>query len=286
METYEIANLALGLLGAKRITALTQSVEEARVINNVYDTVRDTVLSEHAWSFAQKRVALTDITRTEQDNWVTGTAYVADDIVYDLTLTKYYKCLIANTANALFSVDLAAARWELYTDWVTATVYAVGDKVYNSGVEYACLVNHSAGTFATDLTSLYWVATETIADLDDGATVIYIKPSDWLELTGVSDSNALVLLEGARILSDTEDLKVKYTYQNDDPDTYSPQFKTALATRLAAEIAYNITNNRNTADMLLKVYEGIALPQAMSSDSVQGTAEEVTQDEWENARII
>jgi len=186
----------------------------------------------------------------------------------------------------LFSVDLAAVRWELYTDWVTATVYAVGDKVYNSDIEYACLVNHSAGTFATDLAALDWVATEEIVDLDEGATVVYIKPSDWLELTGVNNSNALVKLEGTRILSDADDLAVRYTYQDDDPDTYSPKFKTALATRLAAEVAYNITNNRNTADMIYKIYETVALPQAMASDSVQGTAEEIKQDEWESARLV
>ena len=285
MEEYELANIALGMLGAKRITALTQSVEEARVINNVYDTIRDKVLCEHAWTFAQKRVDLTDMTRTAQDDWVTGTAYVEDDIVYDPTLTYYYICLVDHTASALFATDLASVYWDTYTSWVTGTVYAVGDKVYNSGTEYACLVNHTAGTFATDLTAVKWVATEKIVDLDEGYTVVYYKPTDMLEITGVNNSNALVSLEGTRILSDVDDLNIKYTYQNDDPDTYPAKFKTALATRLAAEIAYNITNNRSQADMLMKVYEGIELPQAMSSDSVQGTAEELKQDEWLDARL-
>ena len=36
MEEYELANIALGKLGAARITALTQEVEQARVINNIY----------------------------------------------------------------------------------------------------------------------------------------------------------------------------------------------------------------------------------------------------------
>jgi hypothetical protein len=285
MERVDIANLALGMIGAKRITALSDSTEEARVINNVYDTIRDKVLCEHAWTFAQKRAALIDMTRTDQDTWVTATDYEVDDIVYDLTLAKYYICFIANTAAALFATDLAAVKWELYTDWVTATVYAPGTKVYNSGVEYVCVAQHTAGTFATDLTAVKWVATEVLTDIDDGATVIYYKPTDWIELTATNDDDALILVEGTRILSDTEDLKAKYTYQNDTPTSYSPQFKTALATRLASEIAYNITQSRNTADMLFKLYEGVELPQAMASDSVQGTAEEIDQSEWEEARL-
>ena len=240
------------------------------------------MLGEHAWSFAQKRVTPQDITRTAQDNWVTATAYAVDDVVYDLTLTKYYKCLIANTASALFATDLAAAEWELYTNWVTATVYAVSAKVYYLGVEYSCIANHTSSVFATDA---QWTATEAIIDLDDDATNIYVRPSDWVELTSVNDDDALIILEGERIISDADDLKIKYTYQNNDPDTYSAHFKAALSTKLAAETAYNITNNRTLGETLLKVYEGVALVQAMASDSVQGTAEEVKQDEWEDARI-
>lgn len=47
--------------------------------------------------------------------------------------------------------------------WVTATAYKPGQYVNNSGVIYECLVEHTSGTFATDLnTNLYWSA-ETIA---------------------------------------------------------------------------------------------------------------------------
>jgi hypothetical protein len=41
--------------------------------------------------------------------------------------------------------------------WVTATAYTVGQQVVYSGIIYTCQVAHTSGTFATDLTSAYWV---------------------------------------------------------------------------------------------------------------------------------
>jgi hypothetical protein len=40
--------------------------------------------------------------------------------------------------------------------WLTATAYTLGDLVQESGNTYICIVNHTSGTFATDLSSSYW----------------------------------------------------------------------------------------------------------------------------------
>lgn len=284
----QIANLALSLIGAKNITTAeltTPVTEESKRIQATYAFVRDEVLMEHPWSFAQKRVALVEMTRTEQDEWVTATAYAIDDIVYDPTNAKYYKCLVAHTSATKFATDLTAVNWELYTDWVTSTVYAKGDKVYNSGVEYACLVNHTSGTFATDLTSVYWVATELVVSLDDEITNVFYLPTDFLKITRLSDTQSVHELVGNRLLADTDTMSIKYTYSNDDPTLYSAQFVTALATRLAAEICFNITQNATKAQNVLEKYERVDLPRAMASDSAQGTSESLTIDEWEEARL-
>ncbi len=42
--------------------------------------------------------------------------------------------------------------------WVTLTAYIVGDYVLQSNTIYYCQEDHTAGTFATDLTAGYWVA--------------------------------------------------------------------------------------------------------------------------------
>ena len=283
----QIANIALSLIGAKNLTTFGETTtEEGKRINATYDFIRDEVLMEHPWTFAQKRVALVDMTRTEQDDWVTATDYAVDDIVYDLTLTLYYKCLVANTSSALFATDLAAAEWVLLTDWVTGTVYAKGDKIYNSGIEYACLVNHTASAlFATDLASVYWVATEEVVDMDDRITNILYMPTDFLRLNQISDEDADYYIIGNRLYADTDTLSIRYTYSNDDPTLYSAMFVTALATRLAAEICFNLTQSANKAQDVLNRYNGMDLYRAMSADSSQGTTETVSMSEWEEARL-
>ncbi|MFA5322332.1 MAG: ubiquitin-activating E1 FCCH domain-containing protein, partial [Smithella sp.] len=62
-----------------------------------------------------------------------------------------------------------------YTAWITTTVYSEGDLVTNSGSYYRCLVDHTAGTFATDLAALKWEATDGATDL------AYEIPSPYLE---------------------------------------------------------------------------------------------------------
>lgn len=282
----QIANLALSLIGAKNLTTFGETTtEEGKRINATYAFVRDEVLMEHPWSFAQKRVALVDMARTDQDDWVTATAYVVDDIVYDPTNAKYYKCLVAHTSAAKFATDLTAVNWVLYTNWVTSTVYAIGAKKYNAGVEYACLVNHTSGTFDTDLTSVYWVATELITNMDDEITAVFYLPTDFLKYNRVSDEDAALEMVGNRLLADTDTLSIKYTYSNDDPTLYSPLFVTALASRLAAEICFNITQSATKSQAILTKYETIDLPRAMAADSSQGSPEETTMDEWEEARL-
>lgn len=59
VSKVSICNLALTKLGADRITSLDDNVKAAKVLNEVYDEVLESVLTDHSWSFALKRVALT-----------------------------------------------------------------------------------------------------------------------------------------------------------------------------------------------------------------------------------
>jgi hypothetical protein len=53
-------------------------------------------------------------------------------------------------------LEYVAASKDL-TAWATSTSYAVGDLVIEDGEEYRCLVAHTSGTFATDLTAVKWI---------------------------------------------------------------------------------------------------------------------------------
>lgn len=59
------------------------------------------------------------------------------------------------TLNGQQVTDLATVpEWK--GPWVTATNYFKNDLVRSSGSSYICLVDHTSGTFSTDLTSLKW----------------------------------------------------------------------------------------------------------------------------------
>ena len=276
-------NIALTMIGSPRLSTITDEVEEQRAISAVYDDVRDEVLKEFDWGFARKRVALIDIKVPSATAWATATAYaVGDEVEYE---EVHYTCLVANTSTD-FAADLAAVSWETTTDWVTATQYILGDQVYNAGVSYACIDAHtSSALFATDLASVYWLLSERLELTEDRINYIYRLPSDFLKLTLVSDSKAIVKLEGSRLLSDTTDLKIGYTYQNDTPSTYTSEFTIALANKLAYEISFNLINSTTKTKALLERYENVTLPKATAIDSQQGTPKQPIADDWELSRL-
>lgn len=121
---------------------------------------------------------------------------------------------------------------------------------------------------------------------DDGMDVIYAKPSDFIKLNFKSDPVAVVKVEGNRILSDTTGLAILYTFLQEDTLTYSAKFTQALAVKLAAEIAFTLTESVSKTKDLHTLYDDDALPKAVSSDSTQGNPTEAMQDEWLNSRLF
>ena len=121
---------------------------------------------------------------------------------------------------------------------------------------------------------------------EDRVSVVYALPPDFIKLNFTSDPLAIVKVENGKILSDTEDLKILYTYRNTETVKYFPKFTQALATRLAAEICFTLTESVNKTQKLFDLYEDVVLPMAVSSDSQQGSPVEAKQDEWLNSRIF
>jgi hypothetical protein len=56
-----------------------------------------------------------------------------------------------------------------YPAWVTAEIYDKGQYVIQSGTVYECLVQHTAGTFATDLAAGKWTASHFVQSAVDHA---------------------------------------------------------------------------------------------------------------------
>lgn len=54
----DVANAALRLLGASRITSFTDGSKEANAVQDLYEELRDDLLRSHPWNFATKRQKL------------------------------------------------------------------------------------------------------------------------------------------------------------------------------------------------------------------------------------
>lgn len=110
--------------------------------------------------------------------------------------------------------------------------------------------------------------------------VVYLKPDDLVKPIKKSIDYARISVERDKIISQVADLSIIYTYLNENVSQYYPKFVQALVYRLAAELAFPITNSSKKAADLMQLYHEVYLPMAISSDSTQGEPDEVMQDEW------
>ena len=148
-------------------------------------------------------------------------------------------------------------------------------------------------SFATLRAALATIAGQPIMT-EDAMTVIYALPDNYLKMVALSDFNATYRIEsgsnlatptGKVLLSNINNLKIKYIYDNDDPSTYFPKFSMALAVKLASIICFPITESAKKAEALAQRYINIDLISAMSADSGESTQDAPVQDEWEVARF-
>jgi len=182
-SNVSICNLALTVLGADRITALSDTSENAKRLTAIYDSCLEDVLRAHPWNFAIVRSQL-----------------------------------------ALLS---------------------------------------STPTFGYDYE--------------------FQLPSDCLRVVEVSDGTNLITdfkIEGRKLLCGDDSVYIKYIGNITDPNQYTSQFIFVFSSRLAAEIAYAVTNNKSTAQELYQLYmqrlQNAKETDAQESDSVNV----IDEDQW------
>lgn len=125
--------------------------------------------SSSAW---MKEIDTGETPFTAITNWATATAYTPiPPASYVAVGGSSYVCLTAHTSGT-FATDLGAGKWGLVAQrgsdalaplvaWATGQSYTASDPasfVSINGSTYACIVNHTSGTFATDLAAGKWLA--------------------------------------------------------------------------------------------------------------------------------
>lgn len=126
--------------------------------------------------------------------------------------------------------------------------------------------------------------TGLVVEFGDGLSYAYSYPDDYVRWTDKYPEEAVISCEGERILSDTESLKIKYTFRQQDITKYPPDFIQALILKIGMEICENITKNLNKKLELLQEYES-KLSAAALKNKGTSTQKEPKADSWENSRI-
>lgn len=146
------------------------------------------------------------------------------------------------------------------------------------------ILTECAWTFALTRTTLS-LSADTMAWSYANETYIYVRPSNALRIVDVSDSDAQWREEGDYIISDTNNLGIKYVYDHDDPAKYRPKFLEAFIDKLCADISFMILNSAPKAEAFFAKYEKITLPKAMAENSQTGLQQIMKDDEWERAKL-
>ena len=126
------------------------------------------------------------------------------------------------------------------------------------------------------LTDSYWnfaLKEASLALVDDTPTIedwayIFQVPTDCLLIIH-NDGNYPYMIVGNKLYSNESTAKVRYIKRVEDASTFSNSFIRAFAARLAADLAYGITQNATLAEGMEKKAL-IAIKEAKWTDSQEG----------------
>lgn len=110
----------------------------------------------------------------------------------------------------------------------------------------------------------------------------FVLPSDWLRTLSISSKDDIVdfRMEGRKLLTDLQDLQLRYVYRNDDPSTYDAGLINVITYKLAEVLAYPITKSTTQAQFM----EAKAREAYMIAKGVD--AQEEVQPNWFDESLI
>lgn len=111
-------------------------------------------------------------------------------------------------------------------------------------------------------------------------------PADCLNLRHVQDprgNDVPHVVEEDMILSDDQELHIRYTFDLDNTNKFSELFTEALAAHIASKIALPLSKNRTLMADMIMLYDD-HLQRAISTDSLQGSREKLKRSQQERSR--
>jgi hypothetical protein len=112
---------------------------------------------------------------------------------------------------------------------------------------------------------------------------LYQLPADFLKPVLVDDEKQEYEIRDGYLMADNEPVVLKYIYENTNTGTWSYSFAQCLSWRIAAEIAYALTNSTTIAEAMFKGYD-MSLRAARYNDSLKKAPHKVILDSFIDVR--
>lgn len=263
----DIANRALSRLGAARIASINDDVKNARAARSALEIVRAEVLADHPWNCAVRRARIYAASYS-----ITAAAWVGAGSRYRVTLGSH-----ALRTGDPVSISGVAAPTQLNDTFIVGA--ATGTTID--------LVDPDTGLFVDGSAYAAWTSGGTV--LLNGLydhLYQYFLPSDCLrllEVDGQRDTEWAV--ESGRLATDLgAPLDVAYIWSNEDTETYPPLLVSALAARLAAELALEVVDSPAKRQLADADY-AVIIAKAKRGDAQERTPAELDESTWITARI-
>lgn len=107
-------------------------------------------------------------------------------------------------------------------------------------------------------------------------------PADCLRVLGMDYSDYVFDIEGDKLLCNNNTANILYIKRITDPNLFGSIFITALATRIASELAIPLVKSKTLAESMFKKYV-MLVTLGQGADSQQGVAQDIGAEDWTSA---
>jgi len=260
MTELEIQNKSLRIIGAEKVTQAQLDgdlTEQARIMNDIYESVREELLEEHPWNFAIKRATLTELGGKVETWTAEGTTNV-----WQAALTTEPASVDFDGTEGTEVASAAACTATGYWFWESDILYV-----------------YSTSDPDTAFTSPGIEAVIPEFEFDHA----YALPTDCLRVIRTTEEDDVFVIEGARLLTNETSIKIKYIAQITTTTEFSTAFIMAFCYKLAAEMTIATTNDSKLRLAAEELFDK-KLSKAKAVDAQEGSSQKFDEDSWETAR--
>lgn len=112
----------------------------------------------------------------------------------------------------------------------------------------------------------------------------YQLPNDSLRVLEINDPEEEYKIEGRTVQTDATTANARILFEQTDESQWDANFVDVMSCALAVELAYPITQSRETQESLMKETEK-RLREARSFDAQEGVLDQVSASSWLNSRF-